>query len=86
MRRCRASPSLLSLSEAVPSSKVSASVLSASVVIGSSDERRCRGEGDEARDRKEGGGEEGMVCESWCPSGVSGVSSWSFSEICCESV
>ena len=86
MRRCRSSPSLLSLSEAVPSSNVSASVLSASVVIGSSDDRRCRDEGDDARDRKEGGGEEGMVCESWCPSGVLGVSSWSLSEICCKSV
>lgn len=64
MRRCRSSPSLLSLSEAVPSSNVSASVLSASEVMGSSDDRRCRDDGDEARDRKEGGGDEGIACEA----------------------
>ena len=64
MRRCRSSPSLLSLSDAVPSSKVSAKVLSASEVMGSSDDSRCRDEGDDARDRKEGGGDEGTVCEA----------------------
>lgn len=61
MRRWRSSPtSFPSSSESEPSSKVSASVLSASVVIGSSDSR-CLDDGDDARERNEGGGEDGMV-------------------------
>ena len=86
MRRCRSSPSLLSLSDAEPSSKVSANVLSASEVMGSSGDSRCRDESDDARDRKDGGGDEGTVCEALCPSEVEAVSSESFSETCCESV
>ena len=58
MSRWRSSlPLWLSESESDPSSKVSASVLSASEAMGSSDERRCRDANDEARDRKEGGGD-----------------------------
>lgn len=63
MSRWRSSPPSLSLSEPVPSSNVSASVRSASERIGSSQARRCRDVGEEARDRKEGGGEFGM--EYW---------------------
>ena len=48
-----------SLSESEPSLNVSSRVLSASEVKGSS-ESRCRDTGDEARDRKDGGGDEGI--------------------------
>lgn len=59
--RCRSSPPLFpSASESSPSSNVSASVLSASNAIGSSEERKCRDAGDEARERKDGGGDEGI--------------------------
>lgn len=62
IRRCQSSPSSwLSLSESEPSSKVSARFLSASEVIGSSESRR-RDVGEEARDRKDGGGEVGTKC------------------------
>ena len=64
INRCRSSPSLLpASSESDPSSKVSARVRSASEVIGS-EERRCRDDSDEARDRNEGGGDEGV---GWGP-------------------
>ena len=59
--RWRSSPPSLSLSEPLPSSNVSASVRSASERIGSSEARRCRDVGEEARDRNEGGGELGTV-------------------------
>lgn len=76
--RCRSSPpSLLSTSDTDPSSKVSAKVLSASDVRGSSELRRCRDEGEEARDRNEGGGEDGMEWKSSLARGVEGSSSWS---------
>ncbi len=56
--RCRSSSPLCpSESESEPSSNVSASVLSASEVRGSSEERRCRDVKEEARDLKEGGGD-----------------------------
>lgn len=56
--RClESSASFSSESEASPSSNVSASVRSASEAIGSSEERRCRDVGEEARDRKDGGEE-----------------------------
>ena len=55
--RWRSSSPWSSESDAEPSSKVSASVLSASEVRGSSEERRCRDVSEEARDRKEGGGD-----------------------------
>ncbi len=58
MSRWRSSsPLWLSESEPDPSSKVSASVLSASEVNGSSEERRCRDVNEDARDLKEGGGD-----------------------------
>lgn len=58
--RCLVSSSSFpSESEPSPSSKVSASVRSASEAIGSS-ERRCRDVGEEVRDRKDGGGEDGI--------------------------
>jgi hypothetical protein len=58
MSRWRSSsPLWLSESEPDPSSKVSARVLSASEVKGSSEERRCRDVNEEARDLKEGGGD-----------------------------
>lgn len=57
---CRASPvSFPSVSESPPSSNVSANVRSASEATGSS-ERICRDDGDDARDRKDGGGEAGI--------------------------
>ena len=59
--RWRSSPPSLSLSEPVPSSNVSANVRSASECMGSSEARRCRDVGEEARDRKEGGGELGTL-------------------------
>ena len=60
INRWRSSPpALSSLSESKPSSNVSASVRSASDLSGS-EERRCRDVGEEARERKEGGGEEGI--------------------------
>ncbi len=61
MSRCRSSPPLLpSASESSPSSKVSANVLSASEVTGSSEARKFRDAGDDVRDRKDGGGEAGI--------------------------
>lgn len=51
------SPLWLSESDPDPSSKVSARVLSASEVKGSSEDRRCRDVNEEARDLKEGGGD-----------------------------
>lgn len=68
------------MSESDPSSNASVNVLSASEVTGSS-ERRCLDVGDEARDRKEGGGEDGMVSRVSGVGGVIGVSSSSLSEI-----
>ena len=50
---------------------MSASVLSASEVRGSSEERRCRDVNDEARDRKEGGGDSGMAFSVWGDVGIS---------------
>lgn len=82
MRRCRpSSPSSSFVSESNPLSKASDSVLSASDVIGSS-ESRGRLTGDEARDRKDGGGEDGIGCRvSEVVGGVIGLSSsWSVSE------
>ena len=58
MSRWRSSSPLWSSeSEPEPSSKVSASVLSASEVSGSAEERRCRAANEEARDLKEGDGD-----------------------------
>jgi len=73
--RWRSSPLSLSSSEPVPSSKVSASVLSASERIGSSEERRCRNVGEDARDRKEGGSEFGMLFGSRTSCGLEKSSS-----------
>lgn len=67
---CLSSPSF-SASESSPSSNVSASVCSASVLRGSV-ASRCRDEGDDVLDRKDGGGEEGA---GTFEVGVMGVSS-----------
>ena len=78
--RWRSSPSLSSsVSEHAPSSNVSANVLSASEVRGSSEESRCLEVGDEARDRKDGGGDEGIGGGGWS---LCGDSMWSLSDIC----
>lgn len=69
------------MSESNPSSKASDRVLSASDVMGSS-ERRGLVTGDEARDRKDGGGEDGMDSRVFEVGGVIGLSSWSLSETC----
>lgn len=68
------------MSESEPSSKASDRVRSASDAMGSS-ERRGLDPSDEARDRKDGGGEDGMG--SWVSEveGYTEVSSWSLSEI-----
>lgn len=83
INRCRSSPTLLpsSGSESEPSSKVSAKVRSASEAIGS-EERRCRDEGDEARDRNEGGGEEGAGSGLRVLGEFSEASSWSLADTC----
>jgi hypothetical protein len=65
MSRCLSSRSS-SESEASPSSKVSASVWSSSLLRGSWWERRRPKVGDEASDRKDGGGEEGVDCGVLC--------------------
>lgn len=70
MSRWRSSPLSLSLSEPVPSSKVSANVRSASERIGSCRERRCCDVGEDARDRKEGGGELGIASWPWTSCGL----------------
>ena len=65
IKRWRSSPSSFNpSSESEPSSKVSANVRSASDARGSSEVGKWRDEGDEARDRNEGGGEEGLVSVS----------------------
>ena len=80
MRRCRSSPPSSSfVSESVPSSKASDRVLSASEVRGSS-ERRGLDTGEEVRDRKDGGGEDGMDFRVSEVGGSIGVSSWSLPE------
>lgn len=60
IKRCLSSPSLSSSLSRPSVSNVSANVLSASVDDGSSRER-WRAVGDEARERNEGGGEEGLI-------------------------
>ena len=51
---------------------MSAKVVSSSNVSGSSEERRCLEVGEEARDRKDGGGDEGIGCEDLTLCGDSG--------------
>ena len=82
INRCRSSPLLSSsVSEPAPSSNVSANVLSASEVRGSSEESRCREVGEEARDRNDGGGDKGIGCGVWL---LCGDSIWSLSDICLD--
>ena len=72
---CLSSPSLLSSSsESEPLSNASFKSLSASVVAGSSDRRRCRDAIEDALDRKEGGGEDGIGSWSFDVVGVIGIS------------
>ena len=59
---------------------MSARVRSASEAIGSSEERKRREDSDEARERNEGGGEEGVSSVFEYLRGESGVSSWSLIE------
>lgn len=68
------------MSESDPSSKASDRVLSASDAMGSS-ERRGLDTGDEARDRKDGGGEDGIDSRVSEVGGFMEVSSSSLSEI-----
>ena len=80
INRCLSSPSLFpSSSESDPSSNVSAKVRSASEAIGS-EERRCLDEGDEARDRNEGGGDDGVGSGREVLGEYSKASSWSLAD------
>ena len=74
IKRCLSSlPASSSSSEPAPSSKVSANVLSTSPEI-REDVLGCRDAGDEALDRKEGGGDEGIGAGVRSSSGVDGES------------